>query len=137
MTSLTGVGWLRGNVLLGAITTVCSSAFLLFGYDQGVMSGVVISSYWLAEMGNPSTIMVSTITALYDVGAVFGAVAAAFTAEGLGRKRSLLVGSVAVVIGAILMGSCVERVQMMVGRIVTGCGITSFIHLAEQLQPVG
>jgi hypothetical protein len=72
MSSLTGVRWLRGNALLGAITTVCSSAFLLFGYDQGVMSGVVISSYWLSEMGNPSTIMVSTITALYDVGAVFG-----------------------------------------------------------------
>jgi MFS family permease len=122
MSSLTGVRWLRGNALLGAITTVCSSAFLLFGYDQGVMSGVVISSYWLSEMGNPSTIMVSTITALYDVGAVFGAVAAAFTTERLGRKRSLLAGSVAVVAGAILMGCCVERVQMMVGRIVTGFG---------------
>jgi MFS family permease len=40
----------------------------------------------------------------------------------LGRKRSLLLGSFIVVVGSILMGTCVERVQMMIGRIVTGVG---------------
>lgn len=118
----TGATWLKGTPLLSAITSVCASSFLLFGYDNGVMSGVVISSYWLDEMGNPSTIIVSTITALYDVGALFGAIAAAFTTERLGRKRSLLLGSFIVVIGSILMGTCFERAQMMVGRIVTGVG---------------
>jgi hypothetical protein len=52
------------------------------------MSGAIISQYWLAAMGKPGTLMVETITALYDVGAFFGAVSAAFTAEGLGRKRT-------------------------------------------------
>lgn len=122
MASKLGVRWLRGTVLISAITTVCSSAFLLFGYDQGVMSGVVISSYWLQQMGNPSTIMVGTITALYDVGAVFGAIFAALLTERLGRKRTLILGSVVVIVGAVLMGSCYERVQMMVGRILTGIG---------------
>jgi MFS family permease len=122
MSSLTGVAWLRGSSLLSAITSICSSAFLLFGYDQGVMSGVVISSYWLSEMGNPSTIMVSTITAMYSVGGIFGSIAVAFTTEKLGRKRSLIFGSVVIIIGAILMGTCVERVQMIVGRITTGFG---------------
>lgn len=73
-------------------------------------------------MGNPSTIMVSTITALYDVGAVFGALLAAFTSEGLGRKRSLIFGTVLLIIGSVLMGSCYERIQMMFGRIFTGLG---------------
>ncbi|KAH8705802.1 general substrate transporter [Talaromyces proteolyticus] len=126
--------WLRGTPLLSAITSVCASAFLLFGYDNGVMSGVVISSYWLQEMGHPSTIMVSTITALYDVGAVFGAIAAAFTAEKLGRKRSLIFGSIIVVIGSILMGTSVERVQMMVGRIATGFGIGYLTSAAPVYQ---
>ncbi|KAJ5261394.1 hypothetical protein N7478_011989 [Penicillium angulare] len=81
MSDKLGLPWLKGTPLVSTITSVCASAFLLFGYDQGVMSGVVISSYWLKAMGNPSTIMVSTITALYDVGAVFGAILAAFTAE--------------------------------------------------------
>lgn len=123
--------WLRGRVLVTAITTVCSSAFLLFGYDQGVMSGVIISEYWLQQMGHPSTIMVSTITALYDVGALFGAISAAFSAERLGRKRTLILGSALVIIGSILMGSCYERIQMMVGRIVTGIGAFCFRKLHQ------
>jgi MFS family permease len=85
------------------------------------MSGVVISQYWLDEMGNPNTVMTGTITALYDVGAVFGAIVAVLTVERLGRKRSLMVGSILIIISAILM----ERIQMIVGRIVTGfqpCG---------------
>jgi hypothetical protein len=43
---------------------VCISGFLLFGYDQGVMSGIVISNYWLSAMNNPSKLMVGAVTAL-------------------------------------------------------------------------
>jgi len=118
-----GVDTLRGTALIAMLTSVCSTGFCLFGYDQGVMSGVVISSYWLETMGNPSTIMLSTITALYDVGAVFGAIVAAFTSEPMGRKRTLIFGTCILLVGTVLMGSCVERIQMMVARVITGFGI--------------
>ena len=114
---------LTGAPLVAAITSVCSSGFLLFGYDQGVMSGVVISHYWLDAMNNPSTIMLSTITALYDVGAVFGAIGAAVYGDRLGRKRTLITGCIILIIGTILMASCFERIQMMFGRVLTGIGI--------------
>ena len=74
-------------------------------------------------MGTPSTLMVGTITALYDVGAFFGAIAAAFTAEPLGRKRTLILGAGILLVGAIIMGSAFERIQFMVARIITGVGI--------------
>jgi MFS family permease len=122
MSDKTGVAWLQGTPLVTAITSVCSAAFLLFGYDQGVMSGVVISEYWLETMGHPETVMIGTIVAIYDVGAVFGAILAAFTAERLGRKRALIFGSVLLIIGSVLMGACYERVMMMVGRVFTGLG---------------
>ena len=123
MSSKTGTNILHGSLLVAAITSVCSSGFLLFGYDQGVMSGVVISDFWLSSMGNPSTLMIGTITALYDVGAFLGAIAAAFTAEPLGRKRTLILGAVILLLGAIIMGSAFGRVQFMVARIITGVGI--------------
>ena len=134
MASKEGTSALRGKMLIAAITSVCSSGFLLFGYDQGVMSGVVVSKYWLAQMGHPSTLMVGTITALYDVGAVVGAIMAAFTAEPLGRKRTLLVGTAILAIGTILMGSCYERIQMMVARVVTGMGIGYITSVAPVYQ---
>jgi MFS family permease len=126
MIDRTGLDRLRGPALVVATTSVCSSAFLLFGYDQGVMSGVVVSKYWLTEMGHPSTVMTGTITALYDVGAVFGAIFAAFTAETIGRKRGLIVGASMLIVGAALMGASVERILMMVGRILTGLGTGLF-----------
>lgn len=124
MADKTGLGALKGAPLVGAITSVCASSFLLFGYDQGVMSGVVISEDWLDAMGQPSTVMTGTITALYDIGGVLGAIGAALWVEDLGRKRGLLVGAALIVIGAILMGSCAERIQFIVGRIVTGLGMS-------------
>ena len=114
---------LSGASLVAAITSVCSSGFLLFGYDQGVMSGVVISKIWLAQMGHPSTIMLSTITALYDVGAVFGAIGAAVLGDRLGRKRTLILGCSVLIVGTLLMAACYERIQMMFGRVFTGLGI--------------
>ncbi len=123
MPNKTGAERLTGGWLIAAITSVCSAGFLLFGYDQGVMSGVVISKYWLSQMGHPSSLMVGTMTALYDVGAVFGAIGAAFTGEQLGRKRTLLLGTTVLMIGTILMASSYERVQFMVSRICTGVGI--------------
>ncbi|OSX62528.1 hypothetical protein POSPLADRAFT_1046006 [Postia placenta MAD-698-R-SB12] len=123
LVSKVGVHRLRGVALMAVITSVCSAGFCLFGYDQGVMSGVVVSQYWLKTMGNPSTIMVSTITAVYDIGAVVGAIAAAFTSEPLGRKRTLIFGTIVLLVGTILMGTCAERIQMMIARVVTGIGI--------------
>ncbi|EMD39461.1 hypothetical protein CERSUDRAFT_121739 [Gelatoporia subvermispora B] len=119
----TAVSRLEGAPLIAAITSVCSTGFCLFGYDQGVMSGVVVSPFWLAQMGHPSTVMVGTITALYDVGAVVGAIAAASTSERLGRKRTLILGAIVLIIGTVLMGSSMERIQMMVARVITGVGI--------------
>ncbi len=123
MSSEAGRPWLAGGRLIAAITSVCSAGFLLFGYDQGVMSGVNISKYFLAEMNQPSSLMIGTMTALYDVGAVAGAIAAAFTGEQMGRKRTLLVGTTALIIGTVLMASSYERIQFMVSRVCTGVGI--------------
>ncbi|KAG8214247.1 putative sugar transporter STL1 [Butyriboletus roseoflavus] len=125
---------LRGTALVSAITSVCSFGFWLFGYDQGVMSGVVISQPWLTQMGNPSTVMIGTITSLYDIGAIVGAVAAASSSERLGRKRTLILGAIILIIGSILMGSAFERIQMMVARVITGIGKNLLLYARGSTQ---
>lgn len=134
MLSKTGSSFLKGNVLVAAITSVCASGFLLFGYDQGVMGGVVVSAEFLKTMDHPSSIMLGTITSLYDVGAVFGAIGAAFLAEPLGRKRSLIIGTIILSIGTIIMGTSYERIQFMVARVITGFGIGSITSTTPVYQ---
>lgn len=123
MASKTGVGFLRGGPLVAAITSACAAGFLLFGYDQGVMGGVIVSPYFLHQMGNPSSLMQGTITSLYDVGAVFGALGAAVAAEPLGRKKTLCLGTTVLALGTIIMGTSFGRTQFMVARVITGVGI--------------
>ncbi|KAK3315669.1 general substrate transporter [Apodospora peruviana] len=118
-----GLPSLRGAPLVGLVTSVCSAGFLLFGYDQGIMSGVILSPSWLATMNHPSELTIGTITALYDVGAVFGAILSAFASERLGRKRTLLLGSLLVFVGGILMAASQGRREFMAARVVVGIGI--------------
>lgn len=97
----------------------------LFGYDQGVFGGVIVTKDFLDTLGlaGPShTGTVGTVTALYDVGCFFGAVAAFSIGERLGRKKSILVGTTVMSIGAILQISAYSTAQMIVGRIVAGLG---------------
>ncbi|KAJ4132555.1 hypothetical protein NW754_015372 [Fusarium falciforme] len=130
----TGAPWLKGTRLMVAITSVCSMAFLLFGYDQGVMSGVIISNDWLNEMGNPDSVSVGLITSIYDVGAMFGAILAALTADSMGRKRALIFGTVLLIIGSVLMGAAMEQIMMYFGRIFTGLGIGYIVSIAPVYQ---
>ncbi|KAL6718938.1 hypothetical protein ACLMJK_003173 [Lecanora helva] len=97
----------------------------LFGYDQGVFGGVIVTQDFLdtLNLGGPShTSLLSTVTALYDVGCFFGAVAAFTIGERLGRKKAILLGTTVMSIGAILQISAYSTSQMIVGRIVAGLG---------------
>ena len=72
--------------------------------------------------GPEHTSLLGTVTALYDVGCFFGAVAAFSIGEMLGRKKAILLGTTVMSIGAILQITAYGVPQMIVGRIVAGLG---------------
>ena len=74
------------------------------------------------SIGPEHTSLLGTVTALYDVGCFFGAIAAFSIGERLGRKKAILLGTTVMSIGAILQISAFSVTQMIVGRIVAGLG---------------
>lgn len=62
--------------------------------------------------------LLSTITAIYDIGCFFGAIAAVMIGDPLGRKNSILVGTTIMSVGAILQITAFGVPQMIVGRYV-------------------
>ncbi|KAE8382283.1 hypothetical protein BDV26DRAFT_288570 [Aspergillus bertholletiae] len=59
----------------------------LFGYDQGLFSGVMVTEDFLVVhdlVGRSKTKTLSTVTAIYDVGCFFGALVAFSIGERLG-----------------------------------------------------
>ncbi|KAI2606603.1 general substrate transporter [Hypoxylon sp. NC1633] len=116
---------LKGKWLTFWITFACATDMTLFGYDQGVFSGVVISKDYLDthELNGPDkTSTLSIITAIYTIGCFFGAITAFYIGENIGRKKTVLVGTVIMTIGAILQTSSFSVPHMIVARIVTGIG---------------
>lgn len=73
-------------------------------------------------MSYPSANMTGTITSLYDVGCFFGAVSGTLFGSILGRKQSVIWGTVVMMMGAILQISAYSVPHMIVGRLVAGLG---------------
>lgn len=103
----------------------CATDMTLFGYDQGVFSGVVINQNFLElhDLVGPSrTKVLSTVAAIYDIGCFLGAIAAFTFGERFGRRKTVLIGTTIMTIGAILVCSSYSLAQIFVGRIVLGIG---------------
>ncbi|KAI9803691.1 MAG: hypothetical protein M1833_000603 [Piccolia ochrophora] len=115
-------GNLTGSKLRGAIAFCCGTAFLLFGYDQGVLGAVIAAPAFRATFDNPNEHLEGIFAAIYDIGCAVGALLAFVTAERFGRKGSVMWGSWIMVVGAILQTTATEKIQMILSRIVTGIG---------------
>ncbi|KAL4916446.1 general substrate transporter [Aspergillus aurantiobrunneus] len=116
---------LTGGWLTFWLTVACATDMTLFGYDQGVFSGVTVTQDFLQlhDLVGPSrTKVLSTVTAIYDIGCFFGAIIAFTWGERLGRKKSILLGTTIMAIGTIIKASSYSLAQMFVGRIVLGLG---------------
>lgn len=85
--------------------------------------GVVVTQDFLELhdlVGSGRTKVLSTVTAIYDVGCFFGAIVAFTIGERLGRKKSVLLGTTTMAVGALIQTASYSLAQMFVGRIILG-----------------
>ncbi|KAK7685451.1 hypothetical protein QCA50_011314 [Cerrena zonata] len=114
---------LRGKYLVWAITACCCQGFLLQGYDQGVMSGIIgADNQFGRDFNHPNPGRQGTIVAIYDIGCAVGSLFAFFLGERIGRKRMIMTGAFVMLIGTAILTSSTTLAQLIVGRIVTGLG---------------
>lgn len=120
--------WVRKCIYFAA-----GMAGLLFGLDQGVISGALpfISQEWGLSSHEQEWVVSSMM-----VGAATGAIIASFLARGIGRKKSLIIGAALFIIGCIGSGMS-GGADMLIGfRLILGLavGIASYtapLYLAE------
>ncbi|GME53024.1 putative sugar transporter stl1 protein [Neofusicoccum parvum] len=117
---------LRGRPLIILILTVSGVDFLLFGYDQGtfgLFGGILAGERFQDMLGNPDSTMTGLVTAIYDIGCAFGAVTAFVFGEQIGRKRSIILANIIVIVGAAIQTASYSYAQMFVSRIIGGVGV--------------
>lgn len=67
--------WLgTGKSLQAGITTCCLVAFILFGYDQGVFSGLLQNEDWKAQFGDPDSTKTGIIVSSYNLRCLTGCI---------------------------------------------------------------
>ncbi|KAH8800222.1 general substrate transporter [Xylogone sp. PMI_703] len=128
---------LSGPTLIRIVTFACSVAFVLFGYEQGVMGGVITGSAFTKQFpsinttsGHGNANLQGFVVAIYNIGCWAGSLLTMFIGEPLGRKLTIIIGAIVLAVGTVIQCSSFELAQLMVGRIITGTGngvITSTI----------
>lgn len=115
-----------------AVTFVAVTGFSLFGYDQGLMSGLLGGDQFQDEFpgtkgdSQHASVIQGALTSCYEIGCFFGALFALFRGEHIGRRPLVLAGSLIIVIGTIISVSSFKEHwgtgQFVIGRVITGMG---------------
>lgn len=119
---------LSGRPLSLAVSTVATTGFLLFGYDQGVMSGIISAKPFnnIFEATRDNSTMQGTVTAIYEIGCLFGAMFMLSFGDLLGRRKGIIMGAIIMILGVIIQvtaeAGATPLAQFIVGRVVTGVG---------------
>lgn len=113
---------LQGKPLSIGIASCAGTAFMLFGYDQGIFGGILGNDSFIDVFDSPDAIVQGQITATYDLGCFFGALAAMAFGARLGRTKAIWWGCSILSVGGILQASSFHVAQMIIGRFVAGVG---------------
>ncbi|GAA5838561.1 hypothetical protein JCM3766R1_006011 [Sporobolomyces carnicolor] len=124
-----------GTKLITLITATSTIGFLLFGYDQGVMAGLITGREFVqtfpacdaAVQGKQrAALLQATYTAIYEVGCLAGAIYALFLGNRTGRRRMMKLGSVIMTLGVVIQITAIRGHwaggQFLIGRTITGVG---------------
>lgn len=82
---------LMGRPLGLVISTIATTGFLLFGYDQGVMSGIIsadpFNAYFPETKDN--SVYQGFVTAIYEIGCLLGAIFILGFGDKTGRRKAV------------------------------------------------
>ncbi|CAL5869333.1 uncharacterized protein PFLUO_LOCUS3562 [Penicillium psychrofluorescens] len=137
----TNASGLRGRKLRLAITFTSVVGFSLFGYDQGLMSGIISGDQFTKEfppLANPAhpdlhpglvshvSVLRGAVTSCYELGCFFGAIFTLSYGERIGRTPLLVAGGILMILGTLISASAFGPHwglgQFVIGRVISGVG---------------
>jgi len=111
-------GALSGPLLV--VLAVVVVAGLLFGYDQGVISGALGG---IRQHFSLSALLTEVVTSWVTLGALIGSLAGGYLADRHGRRRAVLIAGLLFIAGALLQAFAPSVIILVAGRLVVGFGV--------------
>ncbi|KAL2015972.1 hypothetical protein VTK56DRAFT_4485 [Thermocarpiscus australiensis] len=114
---------LTGKPLLYFTSIFVSLGVFLFGYDQGVMSGIITGPYFIDYFHQPSHVQIATMVAILEIGALISSLTVGRIGDIIGRRKTIFYGSCIFFVGGALQTFARNMTMMMVGRVLAGLGV--------------
>ncbi|KAI9043686.1 sugar transporter-like protein [Aspergillus affinis] len=124
----------RGLSLRIAILITCQVSFAVYGYNQGVFSGIVGNEDFLDVVHHPGAVFVGFIVSIYNIGCSAGAILAFLTSDRLGFRWTMWMSTAWVLIGAVLQATSFTTAQLLVARFITGIGVGTMTTVTPVYQ---
>ncbi|KAI4274443.1 MAG: hypothetical protein L6R38_006102 [Xanthoria sp. 2 TBL-2021] len=125
---------LTGKPLLYFTSVFVSLGVFLFGYDQGVMSGIITGPYFKDYFNQPTRAEIGTMVAILEVGALVASLCVGRIGDMIGRRRTILYGSCIFFVGGALQTFANGMPMMILGRIIAGLGVGALSTIVPVYQ---
>ncbi|KAJ4355664.1 uncharacterized protein N0V89_003684 [Didymosphaeria variabile] len=129
------MGLQGGSLRMAQLLLVVMPAFVLFGYNQSGVGGLLSLPDWNdhfptidtvdatgAEKSHRSTLQGAVVSS-FTIGALFGALSCSWVGDVLGRRKTTFVAAILTLIGEILQCTSFQLAQFIVGRFILGWGV--------------
>jgi len=128
-----GPGALVKNFKVFSVALFACIGGLLYGYNQGVFSGVLTMHSFSQHMGDYDTTLAKDqsrkgwLTSILELGAWVGTLLSGFLAETASRKYGILIATAVFILGVIIQATAVSggHNSILGGRFITGMGVGS------------
>ncbi|KAE8350653.1 general substrate transporter [Aspergillus coremiiformis] len=124
----------RGLGLRMGIMLTCQISFVLFGYNQGVLSGVVGNEDFLGIVNHPGSAAIGIIVGIYNLGCLLGTIVCFMVGDRLGFRRTMWFAMAWIVGGAIVQACTFSAEQLLASRFFTGIGTGIFTSTVPVYQ---
>jgi sugar porter (SP) family MFS transporter len=125
---------LHGKKLIYFTTVFVSLGVFLFGYDQGVMSGIITGGHFKDYFNQPSRAEIGTMVAILEIGAFISSLFVGKIGDVIGRRRSIFWGSMIFLVGGALQTVATGMPMMLIGRFVAGLGVGALTTIVPVYQ---
>ncbi|KAK3216728.1 hypothetical protein GRF29_1g773195 [Pseudopithomyces chartarum] len=125
---------LHGKKLIYFTSVFVSLGVFLFGYDQGVMSGIITGIYFKNYFNQPTAAELGTMVAILEVGAFISSLLVGRIGDVLGRRRTILWGSIIFVVGGAFQAFATGMPLMILGRVIAGLGVGTLSTIVPVYQ---
>jgi len=125
---------LHGKKLIYFLSIFVSLGVFLFGYDQGVMSGIITGPYFKSYFNYPKAAEIGTMVAILEIGALISSLSVGQIGDMLGRRKTILYGAIVFVIGGAIQTFATGMPMMMLGRVIAGLGVGALSTIVPVYQ---